>query len=124
MKKVVIIILFLIFSTTTSYSQAVDSMALKIIQAHLNLISDYLKKNKEKANTFDMSFVGEGSVRFLTKLTGIPSESSGNFGGQFSPTENDYKRWVLWLSYYKESMIWDNKNKVIIIHREMDAPGW
>jgi hypothetical protein len=124
MKKAVIITLVFIFSTVTSYSQTIDSMALKIVQAHLNLISDYLKKNKDKANTFDPSFNGQGSVRFLTKLTGIPSESSGNFGGQFPPTENDYKRWVLWLSYYKESMKWDNKNKIIIINREMDVPGW
>lgn len=121
-KKWITLILFIVLLNGVlikTYSQKIDSMALKIVEAHLKVISNYIetKKNGEL-------FTGGGSVSFLTKLSGISSEAGGSFAGPNAPTENDYRRWFIWFNYFKESLRWDSNRKLIIIYKEMDATGW
>lgn len=116
---VILILLFSIPSSINSYSQNIDSTALKIVKSHLKLISDFLKNGET-----DSRFYNAGSITFLTRLTGIASESDGNFFGQSHPTQSDYQKWSDWLELYQRFLSYDRKKGVIIVHREVDAPGW
>ena len=111
-------IAFPFFLPVKSYSQTVDSTALKIVESHLKLISDCVKNNNR-----GVASICAESIKFLTNLTGISSEAGGGFAGPRDPTKNDYKRWIIWLSYYKTSLKWDSKKKVIIIHKEVEVPN-
>ncbi len=69
MKSISTLAVILFFSTSLSiksYSQNIDSTAVKIVKSHLKLISDYLKNGET-----DFRFYNAGSISFLTRLTGI-----------------------------------------------------
>lgn len=95
-------------------SQTIDSAALKIVDANLRVINDYLKDPNS-----DPTHKRARAITFLTYLTGIPSQSDGSFSGQLSPTPQDYKNWVSWTHFYKSNLIWDKSNNKIIVHKEV-----
>lgn len=108
-----IILLFVSFAVLINfgYSQ-IDTVAVKIIKKSLKVISDYLKDKNS-----DTAMYRSRAIVFLSQLTGIPSESPGTYIGQSSPTQKDYNRWIEWLHIYENSLIYDNKRKVIIVSK-------
>jgi hypothetical protein len=114
--KIVKIAIFIFFIAKTNlvYSQTDDTTAIKIVESSLKTIGDYLKDNKS-----DSAGLRSRAIWFLTTLTGIPSQSDGNFFGQFSPTLQDYNNWKNWLMFYKNYLKWDKTRNVIIVSNEV-----
>jgi hypothetical protein len=75
---------------------------------------DMKKKDPKKP------FVGWSSVSFLTKLTGIPSSSGGDYGGSLPPTFQDLAYWKTWYTINKGDIYWDEKLRVIVLHKQID----
>jgi hypothetical protein len=48
-------------------------------------------------------------------ITGIQSESDGDYIGRYKPTLNDYKRWSDWLEKNRDRLYWDDKNQTVIV---------
>jgi len=108
------VFLFFIAKTNSAYAQTVDSTAIKIVESSLKTIGDYLKdKNSDSAG------LRNRAIWFLSTLTGIPSQSGGNYFGQFSPTQQDYNNWKNWLVLYKNYLKWDKTRNVIIVNNEV-----
>lgn len=123
MKVVFTILVLLSVSSIHISAQTtdIDSVAFKIVKTHLDKISIYLKENPESSNKLSSNFYYEKSVKFLANLTGILSESSGNFGGRFPPTSNDLKRWKSWLYVYETFIKWDAQSNAIKIDRIVEV---
>lgn len=108
------VLLILLFMSIQSYSQTIDSAAVKIVEANLKIVNDYLKDFNS-----DPTHKRAGAISFLTRLTGVPSKSDGSFIGQLSPTQEDYIQWKKWLSFYKQHIKWDREKNVIIVNKEI-----
>ena len=121
MKKLAKFLLVLFFCglTLVSQAQSQDSVAYKIIEQNLNIIENYLRDNKS-----DPTLGRVNAIAFLTDLTTIPSESTGNYVGQYSPTEKDFFLWKIWYKEHKSEVLWDADKRKIIIHRMISVPHY
>jgi len=111
-KSIKLFILLLICSI--SFGQTFDSTGISIVKENLNIIKSYLK-NQNSDTTLKRLF----AIEFLTKLTGIASESDGNYLGQLSPTKNDLILWERWLRLNEENIYFDKGSGNIVIHKEV-----
>ncbi len=115
-KNIKVLLLFLSIHSVVS-SQVVDSVGYKIVAEQLTIIKNYLA-DPNSDTTLKRSVV----INFLTDLTGIASESDGNFYGQLSPTKKDYLLWMTWLSSNKEYLYYDKNSGNVVIHRGVKPP--
>lgn len=111
------LIFFLQFVFIKSNGQGSDTIAQKIVEKHLKIVEDYLKDNKSDPSLYRIE-----SIAFLDKLTDIPSSSTGNYIGQYSPSEFDLTLWKNWYKRNKENITWDDKLKKIRVTKEIAPP--
>ena len=113
-------LLIVIFFSQLSYAQPVqkraDTVAYKIIENSLQNIKSYSEGKEIKLGIIAKTII------FFTDLTGIPSESSGNNLGQFSPTYKDYINWNRWYVANKSNIKWDSRSKRIILNKVIVPP--
>jgi hypothetical protein len=95
-------------------AKAQDS-AQQIVKKNLDVIESFVNEKYPKK-----PFVGWSSVSFLTKLTGIPSSTGGDYGGSLPPDSQDLNYWKVWYNLNKDNIYWDNKLKVIVLHKQID----
>lgn len=106
-------------SCQTSFPQKVDSACLKIVNLQLEIIKNYLGDPNA-----DTSLKRVDAINFLTELTGIPSESDGNYIGQTMPTKRDYLMWSKWLILNETSITIDKKLNKIMVQKFVKLPGY
>jgi hypothetical protein len=86
-----ILLIAIILTTNRVAAQKTDSIcSLKFVQS-LNVIKQYLNNNNS-----DTALKRVSAIHFLTMISGIPSESDGNYIGQLDPTYKDYSNWQNW----------------------------
>jgi hypothetical protein len=119
MKKNIKLSLFFLLAHSLVSGQVKDSIGYSIISKQLLVIKNYL----DDPNS-DTTLKRVSVIRFLTFLTGIGSESDGNYIGQLSPTKRDYLLWEQWLIINRENIFWDEKSGAVIIHNERKPPKW
>ena len=51
----------------------------------------------------------------FTLLTGIESESDGNYIGQYNPTTRDIERWEKWFCIHRKNICWYQKYNVLYL---------
>ena len=106
-----LVIIFLFFAIASA--QKIDSFACKKIENHLEVIDKYLKnKNSDPSRRRVIA------IEFLTILTGIPSESDGNYFGQSSPTQKDYNKWSEWYKRNRRYVYWDSKQQAVLLRKK------
>ncbi|MES2850482.1 MAG: hypothetical protein V4685_15590 [Bacteroidota bacterium] len=115
MERLALIAISLLFNSYI-FGQ-VDNNGHKIIQKSLNVIEEYLK-NPNSSTSTDRGSV----VHFFTELTGIVSQSDGNYFGQTSPTKEDFINWSRWFLLNKESIFWDEEKKKIVLTKYVIPP--
>lgn len=113
--KNILFILVLLLGSTQINAQKADSLAAKVVEANLNVITNYLDQ-KEKS----LQKISDATTYF-TELTGIPSESDGKYYGQFKPTANDLKAWTTWYQRNKEYLFWDKELQSVILYKAIKA---
>ena len=94
-------------------AQKIDSSVIKIVESNFKAISQYLDKTDTSLKKIS------DAIYFFTDLTGIASESSANYYGQFHPTKNDLKAWTSWYHLNNEYLMWDKEIKVIILYKKV-----
>lgn len=92
--------------------------AWRVINGQLKIIGDYVYWRSA-----DNTVRTGGAVHFLNMLTGIQSESDGNFVGQLSPTIKDYINWNRWFIGNRNYLFADEKTKTIVLRREIILPS-
>jgi hypothetical protein len=113
-----IVFLFIFFSFITQVdAQTKDSIAYSLIEKSLKVVKDYLRETNSSDVT-SRALV----VDFLTRLTGIPSQSDGDYIGQYSPTSQDYESWLKWYRLNKEFIYWNANTKRVIVKKEISPP--
>jgi len=117
MKKYLFPVVLFIWFNSSSFAQKIDSSCLRIVTTQLNIIKKYL----ENPNS-DSLLKRVGVIKFLTKLTGIPSESDGNYIGQTTPTQRDYNMWSNWLLLNESNLKYDKKSNTIILNKVIQPP--
>src|SRR5688572_22849686 len=110
MKLVVLFILFALTFSCSIFSQGtIDSPAVVIFEKCLLVIKKHVDGKESNSDKISKT------INFLTDLTGIGSESDGNFAGQFNPTNDDYIRWSQWLALNREFIHLDKKSGNLVI---------
>jgi hypothetical protein len=110
--------LFIFFVLTSQVNaQVKDSLACSIVEKSLKLIKDYLKEQNSRDVT-SRALV----VDFLTRLTGISSQSDGDYSGQHSPTNQDYINWMKWYILNENFIQWNASAKKITLKKELILP--
>lgn len=94
-------------------AQQVDSAALKIAEANLKVIGDYLDKKDSSLQKIS------NAVSFFTDLTGIASEAEGTYYGQYHPTRNDWKAWKSWIRRNREYIQWDKEVQSVVLFKKV-----
>ena len=117
MKKYLVPVVLFIWFNSSSFAQKIDSSCLRIVTTQLNIIKKYL----ENPNS-DSLLKRVGVIQFFTNLTGIPSESDGNYIGQTTPTQRDYFMWNNWLLLNESSLKYDKKSNTIILNKVIQPP--
>jgi len=117
MKKAIIGFLFIFSLHSFTSAQVTDSSGYVIVKNQLAIIKNFLANPNS-----DTTLKRVSVIKFLTILTGITSESDGNYIGQLNPTQNDYTLWERWLILNQESIYWDKKTENIIIHKTVKPP--
>jgi len=69
---------------------------------------DIVRISLDKPYISDYSSVMKAS-RLIIALTGIPSSSDGNYGGQLPPNSQDFYRWTDWLEKNLKYQAWTSK---------------
>ncbi|MBL7743691.1 MAG: hypothetical protein JNN00_09495 [Chitinophagaceae bacterium] len=95
------------------YAQKVDTVACRIVEENLKIVERFL------SGVSDSSEKRLKSFKFLMDLTGITSESDIDTFGQIFPTERDYILWKRWYLRNKFNLFWDDKNKVLLLHKSV-----
>jgi hypothetical protein len=113
--KNLLFILLLLLGNTQLNAQKTDSIAAKVVEANLTVITDYLEKKAPSLQKIS------DATAYLTELTGIPSESDGKYYGQFKPTANDLKAWTTWYQRNKEYLFWDKELQSVILYKAVKA---
>jgi hypothetical protein len=81
MKKYLFLLQMSVFFTFSVSGQKIDTIACRMFESKLHVVENSFKYNKR-----DSSLQTGDAVMILSLLTGIPSESDGNYAGQTSPT--------------------------------------
>jgi hypothetical protein len=108
------------FASTKCHAQEKDSIAVGIIKRSLKIIADDIADTVLPRPVVPNM---PALISFLTDLTGVPSESDGNWDGQHSPTENDLRNWSIWLRLNEGNIYWDVESKTILVKKKMQIPG-
>lgn len=108
---------FCFLSNYLSGQAKIDTVACKVYEKSLTVVKNYLNGNDSNLNKTAKA------ITFLTFFTGIPSEDKGNYFGQFSPTENDLRRWSDWFTINKNSLYLD-KSGNLSIQKSMKSPEY
>lgn len=117
MKKHLFPVVLFIWFDSSSFAQNIDSSCLSIVNKQLTIIRNCL----ENPNS-DTLLKRVGVIQFFTNLTGIPSESDGNYIGQTTPTQRDYFMWSNWLLLNESSLKYDKKSNTIILNKVIQPP--
>ena len=115
--KSITLIVLLFGLKPTVQAQERDTTGSKIVEKCLIEVQASIK-DRSSMHTLNLPYI----VSFLTRLTGIASESNGNYDGQDSPTEKDYRNWRKWYFLNKEFLGWDNEKKEVILKKSVLAP--
>jgi len=94
------------------HAQAKDTAAARIIEAHLNVISNYLDKKETSLQKIS------DAVYFLTQVSGVASEAEGSYYGQYHPTAADLKAWTSWYKHSEEYLFWDKDQGAVVLYRK------
>ena len=105
--------LLIFFGFTHLEAQKIDSSVVKIFESNFKVITRYLDKTDTSLKKIS------DAIYFFTDLTGIASESSGTYYGQFRPTKNDLKAWTSWYHLNNDYLMWDKEIKVIILYKKV-----
>ena len=111
--KTMFCVLFIFLGFNDVRAQKIDSVVIKVVEANLNVINEYLNKKETSLQKISDAII------FFTELTGIASESDGNYYGQFHPTKNDLKAWASWYHLNKENLFWDKELKSVILYKKV-----
>ena len=104
MKRIILVLIFFGMLITGCANQK----ACDIYNLNLKTIKDRVDK-KPGQNVVPAN----DSILFFERITGIVSESDGNFEGRYNPTLNDYIRWVDWFKMNHKRLYWDKKEKQV-----------
>ena len=110
--KTVLLALICMASFNTN-AQSSDSVVTSLIEAKIQVISDYLDKKEHSLQKISEA------VAFLTELTGIASEADGKYYGQYHPTVKDKEAWANWVLLNKQYLFWDKEIKSIILYKKI-----
>lgn len=116
--KTVFLLLIAMASIKVS-AQSIDSIAVKMVEANAQVISNYLNKKESSLQKI------ADAVAFFTELTGISSEADGTYYGQYHPTVKDLEAWNKWLLLNRQYLFWDKEIKYIILYKKVRSslPG-
>jgi hypothetical protein len=113
--KTLFALLFIFSCLGRVYAQKTDTAAVRIVQAHLKIVADYLDQKEKSLQKISDAII------LLTDLTGIRSESDGNYYAQFHPTRNDLKAWTSWLDFNKDYLFWDKEIGSLVLYKKVKA---
>lgn len=114
-----IILISVIAQFSIKVNGQVKSAADSIIIKNLDVIEKYVSKPNSDSLPFMSIYIS-----FFTNLTGIPSESDGDYMGQHNPTKKDFESWYVWYIYNKKNLFWDNDAKVIVLNKRISPPNY
>ncbi|HMK20203.1 MAG TPA: hypothetical protein VK492_18515 [Chitinophagaceae bacterium] len=115
--RTILVSIIVQFSIETNGQTKSD--ADSIIIKNLNVIEKYIS-SPNSSSLPDMNIY----ISFFTNLTGIPSESDGDYIGQHNPTKKDFESWYVWYVYNKKNLSWDNDAKVIVLNIRISPPKY
>jgi len=93
---------------TMLLADAQDKKACKIFNNHLAVINDRVNK-KPWQNLGEVNV----AINSLEAITGITSQSDGNYFGRYYPTLEDYEKWSAWFKENSLRLYWDKKEKKV-----------
>jgi hypothetical protein len=85
-----------------------NKKACEIYCQNLTVIKERLDKKKDQ-QLEDVNL----AILFFEEITGIYSQSNGNYVGRYSPTQVDYDKWLNWLKKNHSRLYWDEKDQKV-----------
>ena len=91
-------------------------IAQKRVEEQLYIIESFINRTN-----LDKSGRRVGAISFLSDLTQIPSESPGNFVGQFLPTRTDLEKWRKWYENNKTYLFFNPQTGNVGVDRNLNG---
>ncbi|MDR0206140.1 MAG: hypothetical protein LBI45_02650 [Bacteroidales bacterium] len=101
-------------------SECNNEIAVKIFGERLDIIKTYIaKRDNDEPNyaLYKMLY----SLYNFELLTGIESESDGNYIGKLNPTLNDIEKWENWFQEHKDRICWYEQKNILFLKKREKA---
>jgi hypothetical protein len=99
-------------------SQSIDTAAYARVDNALKIL-----KTKINSKSIDIK-VNSNLITFFSHLTGIPSDSDGNYMGQYHPSERDYILWKNWLVSNRYNIKYNKDSNMIYLKVKVVLPSF